>query len=81
MDSWSVQLLDESLVLITRVTSCLATFVLITNCPTPRVLMPGNSMWMIRVVSCSVHRQSLCRQQLPVPVAQELGENTDWAFW
>ena len=59
-DNWSVQLLDESLVLITRVSSCSRTLVQITNCLRPGALGPGISGWKIRVVSCSVHEVILC---------------------
>ena len=37
-DNWSVQLLDDSLVLITRVSSCSRTLVRITNCSKPGAL-------------------------------------------
>ena len=42
VDNWSVQLLDDSLVRITRVSGCLRTLVRITNCPKARVLVLGN---------------------------------------
>ena len=54
-DNWSVQLLDNSLVRITRVSSCLRTLVRITNCPRRGVWGFGNSEWKSRVMSCSVH--------------------------
>ena len=55
VDNWSVQVLDDSLMRIARVSSCLRTLVWITNCPNPRVLVLGNSVQLIRVVSCRVH--------------------------
>ena len=54
-DNQSVQLLDDSLVRITRVSTCWRTLVRITNCPKTGALGLGNSRRKFRVVPYSVH--------------------------
>ena len=71
-DNWSVQLLDNSLVRITRVSSCLRTLVRITNCPRRGVWGFGNSEWKSRVMSCSVHQMTFYNKQYPTPTPRTL---------
>ena len=71
-DNWSVQLLDDSLVPITRVSSCSSTLVRITNCLRPGALGPGNSGWKIRVVSCSVNQRTYAGSGIQCPAPRTL---------
>ena len=71
-DNWSVQLLDNSLVRITRVSSCSRTLVRITNCTRPGALGPGISGWKIRVVSCSVHQRTYANSSIQCPAPRTL---------
>ena len=71
-DNWSVKLLDDSLVLITRVSSCSRTLVRITNCPKPGALRLGNSGRKIRVMSCSVHQRTYANSCIQCPTPRTL---------
>ena len=79
-DNWSVQLLDESLVRVTRVSSCSRTLVRINNqLPKTR----GAGAWDFRVedqggvLQCP--SENLCRQLYPVPSTQDFGVDAGWA--
>ena len=71
-DNWSVQLLDESLVRVTRASSCSRTLVRITNCLRPGALGPGITGWKIRVVSCSVHQRTYAGSGIQCPAPRTL---------
>ena len=78
-DNWSVQLLDESLVRVTRASSCSRTLVRINNqLPKTR----GAGAWDHRVEDqggvLQCQPENLCRQWDPVPSTQDFGADTGW---